>query len=155
MSISISSAFYKYDFGLLKIVYTDSAVIEISYKTEIDCENVHSELSDKAALQIKEYLNGKRKIFDFPIEMHGTDFQKKVWNALLKIPYGETRTYKQIAEAICNSKACRAVGMANNKNPLMIVVPCHRVIGSNGKLVGYAFGLDIKEMLLEIERKNK
>lgn len=155
MSISISSAFYKYDFGLLKIVYTDSAVIEISYKTEIDCENVHSELSDKAALQIKEYLNGKRKIFDFPIEMHGTDFQKKVWNALLKIPYGETRTYKQIAEAICNSKACRAVGMANNKNPLMIVVPCHRVIGSNGKLVGYAFGLDIKEMLLEIEQKNK
>ena len=155
MLISFSSAFYKFDFGFLKIVYTDSAVIGISYKTEIDCENVHSELSDKAALQIKEYLNGKRKIFDFSIEMHGTDFQKKVWNALLKIPYGETRTYKQIAEAICNSKACRAVGMANNKNSLMIVVPCHRVIGSNGKLVGYAFGLDIKEMLLEIEQKNK
>ena len=83
--------------------------------------------------------------------LKGTDFQKQVWQALLKIPFGETRSYKQIAEAIGNPKAVRAVGMANNKNPLLIVVPCHRVIGTNGKLVGYAVGLDKKEYLLRLE----
>jgi len=82
----------------------------------------------------------------------GTVFQKQVWKALLEIPYGETRSYKQIAEAIGNPKAVRAVGMANNRNPLLIVVPCHRVIGANGKLVGYGAGLDKKEFLLRLEK---
>ena len=85
--------------------------------------------------------------------MEGTPFQKKVWNALQNIPYGETRTYKQIAEEIGNPKACRAVGMANNKNPMIIVVPCHRVIGANGKLVGYGGGLEMKRALLDLESK--
>ncbi len=88
-----------------------------------------------------------------PLNPNGTVFQKKVWNALCNIPYGETRSYKQVAEAVGNNKASRAVGMANNKNPIMIVIPCHRVIGSNGSLVGYAGGLDIKEKLLFLENK--
>ena len=95
---------------------------------------------------------GKRKEFDLPLLLKGTPFQKQVWEALLNIPFGETRSYKQIAEAIGNPKAVRAVGMANNKNPLLIVVPCHRVIGANGKLVGYAVGLDKKEFLLKLEK---
>lgn len=106
-----------------------------------------------AFLQLEEYLKGKRKIFDFPIEVQGTPFQLKVWDTLRNIPYGETRSYKQIAEAIEKPKAMRAVGMANNRNPLLIVIPCHRVIGSNGKLVGYAAGLSLKEFLLNLEKR--
>ena len=102
-----------------------------------------------------EYLDGKRKEFDFPYKMIGTEFQKKVWHALTKIPYGETRTYKEIATAVGNPKASRAVGMANNRNPIFIVVPCHRVIGANGKLVGYAGGLDMKDALLSLEKSHK
>ena len=84
--------------------------------------------------------------------MKGTAFQQNVWRALLEIPYGETRSYKQIAEAIGNPKAVRAVGMANNRNPLLVVVPCHRVIGANGKLIGYAAGIEKKEFLLRLEK---
>lgn len=88
-------------------------------------------------------------------ELKGTEFQKKVWKQLTYIPYGETRTYKEIAVAIGNPKASRAVGMANNKNPITIVVPCHRVVGSNGKMVGYAGGLDMKKKLLDLEKRNR
>lgn len=107
----------------------------------------------KAAKQLNEYLAGKRKAFDLPLEPEGTPFQKAVWKALTGIPYGSTRTYKDIAESIGNPKACRAVGMANNKNPIAILIPCHRVIGTDGKLVGYAGGLDIKKKLLELEKQ--
>lgn len=106
----------------------------------------------KAAEQLMEYLAGKRKAFDLPLEPEGTPFQKAVWKALTGIPYGKTRTYKDIAESIGNPKACRAVGMANNKNPIAILIPCHRVIGAGGKLVGYAGGLDIKKKLLDLEK---
>lgn len=101
--------------------------------------------------QLEEYLQGIRKEFNFPINPQGTPFQLQVWQALRHIPYGETRSYKQIAEAIGHPKAVRAVGMANNRNPILIVVPCHRVIGANGKLVGYAAGLPLKEHLLRLE----
>ncbi len=117
-----------------------------------DIKEIRTELSDKAYEQILEYLNGTRKKFDLPIQMEGTEFQKKVWDALLTIPYGETRSYKEIAEQIGDVKATRAVGMANNKNPIAIVVPCHRVVGANGTLTGYAGGLDIKKKLLELEK---
>lgn len=110
-------------------------------------------LLEQAALQIEEYLQGKRKKFSLPIALQGTDFQQKVWQELLNIPYGETRSYKQIAEKIGCPKGYRAVGMANNKNPIAIIVPCHRVIGQNKKLVGYAGGIDIKEKLLKLEEK--
>ena len=112
-------------------------------------------LMRKAIKEIKEYLEGKRNSFDLPLEPEGTEFQKKVWNVLKEIPYGETRSYGEIAKLIGNEKASRAVGMANNKNPIMIMIPCHRVIGVNGKLVGYAGGLDVKEKLLNIEKNHE
>ncbi len=103
--------------------------------------------------ELEEYFLGTRIEFDIPVSPEGTDFQKKVWKALLHIPYGETRSYKAIAEYIGNPKACRAVGGANNKNPIAIIIPCHRVIGKNGSLTGYAGGTDIKSALLEMEKK--
>jgi methylated-DNA-[protein]-cysteine S-methyltransferase len=101
--------------------------------------------------QLKEYFNLKRKKFYVPLDIEGTEFQKKVWNALQKIPYGKTVSYKDIAEAIGNVKSVRAVGRANGKNPVPIIIPCHRVIEHSGKLGGYSGGLGIKEKLLELE----
>jgi O-6-methylguanine DNA methyltransferase len=145
-------AFYDFEFGILKIGYADTAIIFLKPVDQIDADNEPSILSDLAYNQVCEYINGNRKSFDFPYEFQGTDFQKKVWHALCDIPYGETRSYKQIAEAVNSPKASRAVGMANNKNPITIAVPCHRVIGTNGKLIGYAGGLDMKMALLELEK---
>lgn len=105
--------------------------------------------------QLTEYFIGKRDSFDLIYDVKGTPFQTQVWQALASIPYGEVRTYKQVAAAIDNPKAVRAVGLANNRNPISIVVPCHRVIGSNGKLVGYGGGLEVKEYLLDLELKKK
>jgi len=102
--------------------------------------------------QLQEYFNGERLGFDLPLHLQGTSFQKRVWEALMQIPHGETRTYKEIAQSIGAEKAVRAVGNANNKNPLPIIIPCHRVIGSNGSLVGYGGGVDKKQYLLEIEK---
>lgn len=145
-------AFYDFEFGILKIGYTDTAIVFLKRVNQIDADNERSALSDLAFSQVCEYLKGQRRAFDFPYQLHGTEFQKKVWNALSQIPYGENRTYKQIAAAVGNPKASRAVGMANNKNPIAIVVPCHRVIGTDGSLVGYAGGLNMKQALLELER---
>jgi len=104
--------------------------------------------------QLSEYIEGRWKIFNIKLNPQGTPFQKMVWNALKGIPYGEVRSYKKIASDIGNEKSSRAVGMANSKNPIPIIVPCHRVIGSNGQLTGYAFGLAIKAALLEIEKES-
>jgi len=100
---------------------------------------------------LAEYFDGKRRRFDLPVDLYGTPFQLRVWRELKKIPYGEVRSYKELARAIGSPKAVRAVGGANNKNPVPILVPCHRVIGSNGSLVGYGGGLSIKEYLLKLE----
>lgn len=107
-----------------------------------------------AKTQLTEYFEGTRQTFDLPLAPAGTDFQKRVWAALCTIPYGETRSYKEIALQIENPKGSRAVGMANNRNPVMLIIPCHRVIGSNGSLVGYAGGLHVKEWLLAHEKNN-
>ena len=107
----------------------------------------------KAYKQVCEYIEGKRQNFDLPLDPIGTEFQKSVWDQLIYIPYGETRSYKDIAIAIDKPKAYRAVGNANNKNPIPIIIPCHRVIGSGGKLVGYAYGLELKKELLDIEKQ--
>jgi len=107
----------------------------------------------QAAKQLQEYFARKRTTFDLPITFTGTEFQRKTWQSLLNIPYGETRSYLQQAQAIGNPKAVRAVGRANGLNPIAIVVPCHRVIGKSGKLTGYAGGLERKEFLLNLERK--
>ncbi|HEY8349152.1 MAG TPA: methylated-DNA--[protein]-cysteine S-methyltransferase [Clostridia bacterium] len=109
-------------------------------------------LIKEASRQLNEYLDGNRKVFDIPLVLEGTPFQKAVWQALLEIPYGETRSYGEIAERIGNPKAARAVGMANNRNRIAVFVPCHRVIGADGRLVGYAGGVDIKKKLLDLEK---
>ena len=101
--------------------------------------------------QLQEYFTGTRKKFDVPVDIEGTDFQLKVWNEVKKIPYGKTKSYKYIAEKLGDLKSIRAVGKANGQNPIPIIIPCHRVIGANGTLTGYAGGLDIKEKLLELE----
>lgn len=118
-----------------------------------DAEERETDLLKAALGQLKEYFDGVRREFDLPLAPRGTDFQRRVWEALREIPYGETRSYKEIALRTGNGKACRAVGMANNRNPLGIVIPCHRVVGSDGRLVGYAGGLDRKRRLLELERR--
>ncbi|MFI3172974.1 MAG: methylated-DNA--[protein]-cysteine S-methyltransferase [Eubacteriales bacterium] len=149
-------AVYEMEIGKICIRYSKDVVLSIKkINTESHDEGTKTELTEKVYSQLLEYFAGNRKVFKFAYNLKGTEFQKRVWNALCDIPYGETRTYKEIACAIGNEKACRAVGMANNKNPISIVVPCHRVIGANGKLVGYAGGLEMKERLLNLERKNK
>ena len=104
-----------------------------------------------ACTQLMQYFTGTRKTFDIPIKIDGTNFQKKVWNTLLKIPYGKTICYKELAKICGNEKAARAVGKANNQNKILIIIPCHRVIGKNGDLIGYAGGLKIKKFLLDLE----
>ena len=147
---------YTYETGLGSVTFIeeDGALLAISMQRSLEGVEKETSLTKEAYTQLSEYLKGKRKTFDLPFKMRGTQFQLQVWNALLDIPYGETRSYKQIAEAIGNPKAVRAVGMANNRNPLLIIVPCHRIIGKNGSLVGYAGGLDKKEFLLRLENPN-
>lgn len=106
----------------------------------------------EAVRQLSEYFAGLRRVFDLPLAPQGTAFQLRTWQALRDIPFGQTRSYKQIAQAIGCPKGARAVGMANNRNPISILTPCHRVIGADGRLVGYAGGLDIKKQLLALER---
>ena len=146
------------ELGTLGIGADDNRITNLFF--EFETENVkknkdytikETPLIKKAATQLFEYLNEKRKNFDLPLLKDGTDFQVSVWNELIKIPYGETRSYKDIAIAINNEKAVRAVGMANNRNKISIFIPCHRVIGMNKKLVGYGGGLQIKEFLLNLE----
>lgn len=147
--------YYQYTtiLGNIIITATKDAITSIHLGTLINPPGaeLRTNLIDKAFQEIKEYLEGKRKTFDIPLAPDGTAFQQEVWNALRTIPYGETRSYSEIAEMIGNPKACRAVGMANNKNPIIIMIPCHRVIGKNGSLVGYACGLETKEYLLNLE----
>ena len=111
-------------------------------------------LIKKAAAQLSEYFAGRRVVFDLPLAPVGTEFQRSVWRALETIPFGETRSYGDIAAQIGNPKACRAVGMANNRNPIVIIIPCHRVIGRDGSLTGYGGGLDIKKFLLDLESRD-
>lgn len=145
---------YGYDMpiGKIYIVENDKCIDQILFfEPNNAVELKRTDLTDETARQLTEYFNGQRKTFDLPLRMVGTPFQVRVWKALQDIPYGETRTYKQIAEAIGNPKACRAVGGANNKNGLPVVVPCHRVIGTNGQLVGFAGGMEVKKYLLSLE----
>ena len=150
---------YRYSYetvlGSVTFVEEDGALLAISCSPIFEGMEKETPLIRKAYSQLTEYLQGERKTFDLPISLKGTPFQQQVWKALCEIPYGETRSYKQIAEAIGNPKSVRAVGMANNRNPLLIVVPCHRVIGTNGKLVGYGGGIEKKEFLLRLEGSYK
>lgn len=145
---------YNSPLGELYLIEEENFLVEINfYSAPKDTIEKETSFLIKCRNELAEYFNKERKEFTIPIKLKGTDFQKKVWNSLLKIPFGETRSYKDIAIDIGNPKASRAVGMANNRNPLPIIVPCHRVIGSNKKLVGYGGGLDKKIFLLELEKE--
>ena len=140
----------------LFIEETDGWITQIHFRNEQPLSSDGgSEVLRQAIRQLKEYFAGERRSFDLPIHIAGTAFQEKVWRELKKIPYGETVSYGQIAANIGNPKASRAVGSANHNNPVSIVIPCHRVIGANGKLTGYGGGLDMKKMLLDLERNTK
>jgi methylated-DNA-[protein]-cysteine S-methyltransferase len=145
--------------GLLKLVANDLALVAILWENDDPkrvrlgslIEDVDHPILCLAEQQLGEYFAGARKSFDLPLDFAGTPFQKKVWSELLNIPFGQTRTYGQIANAIGKPRAFRAVGAANGKNPISIVAPCHRVIGKDGSLTGFAGGLEAKECLLGIE----
>ncbi|ENU30852.1 hypothetical protein F991_01191 [Acinetobacter sp. CIP-A165] len=146
--------------GTLKLVAHDHALVAVMWDNEDHkrvrlaalLENTQHLMLLKAKQQLQQYFAGQRQQFDLPLDFQGTDFQQQVWQALLTIPYGETRSYKDIALQVGNEKAVRAVGAANGKNPISIIAPCHRVIGSGGALVGFAGGLDKKQILLNLEQ---
>lgn len=151
----MNTAFYTTDIGIIKITYKQK-ISKIELVDQIDENNDRTLETDKIIGQINEYLDGKRKefsIYDL-CKAEGTNFQQKVWQELLNIPYGQTKTYKDIAKNIGNEKAVRAVATAIGKNPLMIITPCHRVIGSDGKMHGYAYGINLKKKLLDLEDNN-
>ena len=151
--------------GDILIVADHKGIVRITLPGESSSKNLNSLCKNRETIlthknttsiaqakkQIVEYLNGKRSSFHLELNPQGTDFQKKVWNALRRIPYGQTKCYQEIARMVGSPKGMRAVGMANNKNPLPIVVPCHRVIGKDGSMVGYAGGLPLKKKLLKME----
>lgn len=146
--------YYDTVIGKIGIAEEDGAITDIIFGSEArpDFFNVcETAIIKDAAKQLMEYFAGNRRNFDLPLSTDGTAFQTMVWEALKSIPYGETRSYKDIAVQIGKAKACRAVGMANNRNSIPIIIPCHRVIGAKGKLTGYGGGLGIKEQLLIIE----
>ena len=151
----VNKAYFHSPVGWLSIEDDGTALTKINFEKQAckDCVK-RSDLADMAIKQLEEYFSGTRKSFSLPMAPVGTQFMQDVWQALVTIPYGEVRSYRDIAKAIGNPKACRAVGMANNRNPLPIIIPCHRVIGANGKLVGYAGGLGCKEKLLALEKEN-
>lgn len=150
---------YETELGKIRIVENGTAITQLGldYSKAKWQKPVWKEFETprlrQAAEQLNAYLAGERLRFSVELAPQGTEFQQKVWKALLTIPYGEVRSYLEIAKQIGSPKAARAVGMANNRNPIMILIPCHRVIGSNGSLVGYACGLEIKRTLLIRERK--
>lgn len=146
--------------GPLTIASTEKGIASIQFGNTlpegvvaepVTNHEAHHEITE----QLSEYFEGKRTQFELPLDVDGTDFQKAVWNELQRIPYGETRSYGEIAKAIGKPGAARAVGMANHDNPLAVVIPCHRVVGSNGSLTGYAGGLHLKAQLLSIESRHR
>lgn len=146
---------YETPVGLVCIEENGTAVTALyfdSKKQEERDKETETPLLKEAHRQLAEYFEKKRTEFDLPLKPEGTDFQKKVWAALCTIPYGETRSYGEIAKQTGNEKACRAVGGANNKNPIMIFIPCHRVIGADGSLVGFGGGLQAKRYMLDLEK---
>ena len=153
--------YYQSPIGLIRIVETGGFLTRAEF-VEQNPKSKHfqpngisnsSTLLEDACRQLDEYFEGKRQKFDLALKPHGTDFQRSAWESLLRIPYGETKSYLQQAESISNPRAIRAIGQANSRNPIPIIIPCHRVIGKNGSLTGYAGGLDRKTRLLAHEHR--
>jgi methylated-DNA-[protein]-cysteine S-methyltransferase len=142
--------------GKLTLVTTEKGLSAVSFGARIPPNGILDEQANRVYIdQLSEYFAGKRKRFDLPLDLNGTPFQLSVWRALLKIPYGETRTYGEIARSVGKPQAARAVGMANHDNPVAVVVPCHRVVGHDGSLTGYAGGLHLKQTLLALEQQGR
>lgn len=153
---SFMKYYFKYasPIGDIYLLEEKGELLELAYhglKNKEEMEERKTEVLQEAKRQLDLYFEGKLRKFDLPLNPRGTDFQKKVWRALLSIPYGETRAYGEIAKQIGHGKAARAIGRANHANPIAIIIPCHRVIGKDRKMVGYAGGLDVKITLLELE----
>ena len=145
---------YRTPLGHVTIASDGRALTALAFgERELEGRKLATELTNRAANQLQEYLAGKRRAFDLPLAPAGTEFQRRVWEALREVPYGEARSYSDLAAAIGSPRSCRAVGSACNKNPLPVIVPSHRVIGANGKPVGYGGGLKTKEFLLDLEQK--
>ena len=159
--MGLHSKFVDSPVGQLKLVASDCGLVAILWENDsprrvrlVDqTEDRHNPILSKTASQLAEYFAGKRQSFDLALDPKGTPFQRAVWDALLAIPYGETRSYGQLAKQLGNPNATRAVGAANGRNPISIIVPGHRVVGSTGKLTGFAGGLQTKSFLLELESR--
>ena len=147
----IKTLYYESPLGLIEVQATEIGVRAINFAHEKILTEIENAYNRLAISQLDEYFNRKRTVFDMPLDLEGTDFQKRVWTKLLKIPFGKTCSYMDIARAIGDPKTIRAVGMANGSNKIAIVVPCHRIIGSDGSLTGYAAGLTRKKWLLDLE----
>jgi methylated-DNA-[protein]-cysteine S-methyltransferase len=158
--MSLACKFIETPVGKLKLVASDHGLVAVQWENDRPSRVRLSELVEndehpvlvQTERQLREYFSGKRKAFSVALDMRGTRFQKDVWEALLAIPFGETKSYGQLAKQLGNPRATRAVGAANGRNPISIIVPCHRVIGSSGKLTGFAGGLDVKAHLLSLEQ---
>ncbi|MDR1503852.1 MAG: methylated-DNA--[protein]-cysteine S-methyltransferase [Prevotella sp.] len=149
-------AFLQSPVGVIEIEETNGFISALRIVSEIaQTDDTSVLVLDEAIKQLKEYFAGERKTFDLALAQEGTSFQQKAWDYLNTIPYGETVSYKQEAISIGSPKGCRAVGSANGKNNIAIIVPCHRVVNEGGKLGGYAYGLDVKRKLLELESRQK
>ncbi|MEN6414586.1 MAG: methylated-DNA--[protein]-cysteine S-methyltransferase [Veillonellales bacterium] len=148
--------FYQMDIGRIGMAENGTAITNVYFNggSPGDALLQETDLLKEAGRQLKDYLTGKRKTFELPLAPDGTEFQQKVWQSLQEIPYGETRSYGEVAKSIGNPQSSRAVGMANHKNPIPIFIPCHRVIGAKGDLVGYAGGLSVKISLLKLEKQH-
>ncbi|MDD3405439.1 MAG: methylated-DNA--[protein]-cysteine S-methyltransferase [Paludibacteraceae bacterium] len=144
-----------FKWGFLQVIDDGRAIVGLKFMADAVGSVTVSSLAENLKVQLSEYFLGRRKIFDIPLKYTGTDFQLAVWRHLHLIPYGETQTYKQVAEAIGCPKACRAVGAACHCNPIAIVIPCHRVVGKNESLIGYAGSIEVKQWLLNLEKQNK
>lgn len=151
---------YRYTFpspiGSLTLCEQNNTIVKLAFDNEsmvLTAQEAQTELLKNAAKQLDEYFAGIRTAFDLPLHPNGTEFQRSVWNALTNISYGQTKTYGAIAREIMNPNAARAVGNANNRNPIPIIIPCHRVIGASGDLVGYGGGLQRKQFLIDVEQR--
>lgn len=148
-----ASAYYHSPVGWLEITGTNSGIRSMKYlETEPENQGTEQKWLQECVRQLDEYFNGTRRIFNLPLELNGTPFQNQVWNELRRIPFGETISYRDLAGKLGNQGAVRAAGHANGQNPVNIIIPCHRVIGSNGQLTGYGGGLWRKEWLHKFEK---
>ncbi len=147
----MEKSYLKSVIGILEIICKNNELISLKVVDKSDSSSIENDFIKTVKYQLEEYFKGKRKTFNIKINPIGSEFQKKVWEELQKIPFGKTRSYSDIAQSIGNKNAQRAVGTACNKNPIMIIIPCHRVISKNGTIGGFAYGNNIKQNLLEIE----